>query len=451
VQASLANLNGLRVIAQSSVAPYAGQGPRDIGSELRVESLVEGEVQRAGSAVRVRVRLVDAATEEVRWTQQYDHTTSDVFLIQSEVASRIAGLLRIQLAERESRSLARPPTTSPEAYDAYLRGQGRRSQANLGKPDLDSTLAWLERAVRLDPEFAVARAALAAYQISSVFLFDSDPRLLDLADQNIRRALATDSALALAWKARGDLVWTAARGWRFAEALEYTRRAVALQPSLVDAHNALGSLYFHYGFLDQARRELELSLSLDPRDGCEDLARCQGFSRPRVARVYWYRQQFDSALAVYEQMPYIGGFAWERAVVLTALGRPREALTLLDQSTWRGSAESSDWQAARGLAYAALGDTAKGLEHLEAAAARPPGRSHFHHAQFTLATGYARLGRIREAVEWLRQTADNGMPNYPLFRNDPNLQVLQGDPDYEALMTRLKAQHEEYARLVRTL
>jgi tetratricopeptide (TPR) repeat protein len=166
-------------------------------------------------------------------------------------------------------------------------------------------------------------------------------------------------------------VWTAARGWQFAEALEYTRRAVALQPSLVDAHNSLGSLYFHYGFLDDARRELELSLSLDPRDGCDDLARCQGFSRPRVARVYWYRQQFDSALAVYEGMPYIGGFAWERAVVLTALGRPREALTFLDQSTWRGAAESSDWEAARGLAHAALGDTVKALEHLEAAAARP--------------------------------------------------------------------------------
>ena len=75
-------------------------------------------------------------------------------------------------------------------------------------------------------------------------------------------------------------------------------------------------------------------------------------------------------------------------------------------------------------------------------------RSHFHHAQFTIACTYARLGRKKEAVEWLRQTAENGMPNYPLFRNDPNLESLQGDPDYEALMARLQRQHEEFRRLV---
>ena len=83
-----------------------------------------------------------------------------------------------------------------------------------------------------------------------------------------------------------------------------------------------------------------------------------------------------------------------------------------------------------------------------AAATHPDSRSHFHHAQFTIACAYARLGNKTEAVDWLRRTAENGMPNYPLFRNDPNMRTLQGDAAYEALMAKLKQQFETNGRLV---
>jgi tetratricopeptide (TPR) repeat protein len=289
----------------------------------------------------------------------------------------------------------------------------------------------------------------ASYLISSVFLYDADPARLDEADRSIRRALALDSTLALAWAARSDLVWNAVRGWHFPQALADVRHAIALQPSLVRAHQNLSSLLFHYGFMEEAERELAVSLSLDPRDGCDDPTRCLGFSRPRVARVLWYRQRFDSALAVYNQIPFLGGFIWEKAVVLNALGRPVEGLAALDSARTSGNPESADREATRALLYATLGQKAEAEIHLAAATARPESASHFHHAQFTIACAYARLGKNAEAVEWLRRTEENGMPNYPLFRNDPNLVGLQGDAGYEALMTRLKQQHEEFARLVR--
>ncbi|MGH7561837.1 MAG: TPR end-of-group domain-containing protein, partial [Gemmatimonadales bacterium] len=96
----------------------------------------------------------------------------------------------------------------------------------------------------------------------------------------------------------------------------------------------------------------------------------------------------------------------------------------------------------------ALGRSKEALAYLADAIARPQGRSHFHHAQFTIACAYARLGRKTDAVEWLRRTAGNGMPNYPLFRSDPNLRGLQGDPDYERFMTALERQFEANRRLV---
>ena len=416
INSTLANLSGLRVIAQTSVAPYAGssQSIREIGTALAADAVVEGDVQRAGPEVRVRVRLIDPVTEESKWSQQYTHTTQDVFRIQSEVATKVAAVLRIQLAERESRSLRRPPTTNPEAYDAYLRGRSVGAPAAAGQAALDSAIAHFTRAVELDSTFASAWALRAVDRLGSVFLFDADPVVRqEQAEADIRRALALDSTLAIAWKARADLSWNAVRGWHFPESLADTRQAVALQPSYVAAHNGLAALFFHYGFLEDAERELDASLSLDPRDGCDNPTRCIGFSRPRVARVLWYRQQFDSALAVYQTLPFLGPWVWEKAVVLNGAGRPADGLALLDSARTPGIRETADLEAARGLMEAALGQVPEALAHLKAATTHPVSRSHFHHAQFTIASAYARLGKKPEAVDWLRRTADNGMPNYP--------------------------------------
>jgi TolB-like protein/tetratricopeptide (TPR) repeat protein len=450
VTSTLANLGGLRVLAQSSIAPLASAArtAQEIATALRANALIEGDVQRADGAVRVRVKLIDPATGESKWSQTYDHPASDVFLIQSEVATKVASVLRIQLAERESHALARPPTTNAAAYDKYLRA---RSTLPSDPALLDSTIVWLQNAVELDSSFAAARALLAEYLISSVFLYDADPGRLDQAGASIATALALDSSLARAWKARSDLAWNGVNGWHFPEALADVRHALSLQPSLVAAHNALSSLYFHYGFMEEGRAELVASLSLDPQDGCDNPTRCIGFSKPRVARILWYRQQFDSALAVYDRLPFLGGWVWEKAVALNGLGRSAEGLALLDSARAPGGRENADREAARGLMYAVLGKPREANAHLQLAIAQPESRSHFHHAQFTIACAYARLGRNGEAVEWLRKTAENGMPNYPLFRNDPNLRGLQGDAGYEAFMSGLQLQFEANGRLVRGL
>jgi len=453
INSALANLSGLRVLDGNSVeAVGTGKGAREIGALLEVDALVDGDVQKAGDAIRVRVKLIDPPSQASIWSETYDHTASDIFKVQSEVASKVAGVLRIQVAERESRSLSRPPTTIPQAYDAYLRARARAgpSAPDVRRATVDSMISDLRSAIAIDSTFATAWGHFALNLVRSVFLFNADIARLDEADRAIATALRFDSTLAIAWKARHDLVWTAERGWHFPQALADVRRAITLQPSLREAHNALGALYFHYGFMKEARDELALSLSLDPQDGCRDLRRCAGFSRPRIARVLWYEQKFDSALAVYRKLPFVGGFIWEEAVVLNAMGRPAEALTLLDSARAKGDEETEDRQAARALAHASLGHTAQALAHVDSALARRRSRSHFHHAQFTIACAYARLGRTADAVEWLRRTAADGMPNYPLFQNDPNLRSLHGDRGYEALMTDLRRQFESFGELVRS-
>ena len=453
VNSTLSNLGGLRVIAQSSVASTAtpGRSLRDVGAMLHADALVEGDVQRAGTAIRVRVRLIDPATEETRWSQQFDHTTQDVFTIQSEIASKVAGLLRIQWVERESRSLARPPTRNPAAYDYYLRGRTQEERADPTPAGLDSAIDQLTRAIQLDSNFAAAWARRAASIASAVFLYGTDTVRLGIADADIRRAMALDSTLAVAWDARSAVAWSASRGWNFPQALADVRRALALQPSFVGAHARLAGLLMHYGFSEEARREYDVALSLDPRDRCGDVQRCEGFSRPRIARTLAYEQRFDSALAIYNQLPSGGGKTWEYAVVLSDAGRPADGLALLDSNRGRASTEGRvDPEAARGLIYAALGRPQDAMAQIGKAVASPTSQSHFHHAQFTIASTYARLGKNALALDWLRRTAANGMPNYPLFRNDPNMRGLQGDPPYETLMAGLKQQFERYGQLVRS-
>jgi serine/threonine-protein kinase len=449
IGSTLAGLTGLRVIAGSSVGPVAEreQSSRKIGEELDADELLEGDVQRSGDAVRVRVTLIDPATEETRWSQGYNHTSQDVFKIQSEVAEKVAAVLKIQLAERESRQLKRPPTNNGEAYDLYLRALAQSDRANNSLSSTDTVIARLTRAIALDSSFAAAWALRGASLSTSVFL-GADTSRVDQAQADVHRALTLDSTLALAWYAQSDLEWNAVRGWQFEQALADARHAVALEPSLLRAHVQLGVLFLHYGFLDQARRELVTALSLDPKDGCESEASCAGISRPRIARALRYGLQLDSALAIYQSLPYVGEWVWEYATVLNGLGRPAEGLALLDSATTPGVRESNDREATRALLNASLGRTQEAIKYIALAQTNRDSRFHFHHAQFAIVCAYARMGQKALAVEWLKKTAENGMPNYPLFRGDPNLKALQGDAGYESLMAGLKTQFDAWGRVV---
>ena len=448
VNATLSNLAGLQVIAPGSVLPYRGttKPPAEIAAELRVDALLDATVFKAGDSLRINVRLIDPRSQAASWNQQYTRTIRNVLAVQGDVATQVARVLRIQLATTEARSLARPPTTNPDAYDHFLRGLSYGE----GRVEIDSAISEYEHAVALDSSFAAAWGLIAKGYLTLSFSFEEDRRWLDRAEAAINRALAVDSATAEAWLARGDLEWNAVGGWHFEESLAAITRALRIRPSYAVAHASLGSLLFHYGFLEEARGEFRRSLSLDPRDRCRSA--CPGFSTGRLARVLWYEQRFDSALAAFRDLQVLAGWATEEAIVLGDLGRPAEGLALLD-STRTGEAGLSpaadaDHLSARALLFAMQGKSADALESIRRAITRANARSHFHHAQFSIACAYARLGRKAESMEWLRKTAENGMPNYPLFRNDPNLKSLQGDPEYERLLASLQADWTRRRQLV---
>jgi TolB-like protein len=120
----LSKIADLKVISRTSTQHYksAPENLSEIGKQLRVAHIVEGSVQKSGDAVRVNVQLIKAANDSHLWTDTYDRRLTDIFSVESEVATAIADQLGAKLTGQEEQVIAAKPTDNPQAYDAYLRG-----------------------------------------------------------------------------------------------------------------------------------------------------------------------------------------------------------------------------------------------------------------------------------------------------------------------------------------
>ena len=159
----LTKVAALSVISRTSVMGYAGttKPVRQIGAELGVGSVVEGSVQVEGKRLRVNVQLIDASSDRPIWADRYDRTLDDAFAVQSEIAQAIVGAVGATLTRAETGAIATPPTANAEAYRLYLQGEEYRRRPCCARQDYDSAQRLLERALVLDPNFALAHAALS--------------------------------------------------------------------------------------------------------------------------------------------------------------------------------------------------------------------------------------------------------------------------------------------------
>jgi TolB-like protein len=427
---TLSTIVGVRVIARSSVLNYADtkKTAAEIGRELGVGSIVESSCRKIGNQLHITVRLVDAATNEQRWDDRYDReaTLANIFAIQREISTTVARKLSVRLVAADSQRVAKQPTNNLAAYGLYVRAQVLRHD-HTNRPTfraaLDTTTDLLRRAIGLDSSFAEAHAALAETYIARLFNFEPKSDLRALAAAEIAQALAIDGALAEAYYARGNLGFTRESGWRLEEAMRDYRHALALKPNAADIHGSYGTLLFHVGLLEEARRELETTVMLDPANQ---------FALPRISRVMWYAGQYDSALT---RMHRGLGFVEEHALVLGYVGRPADGLTLLD-TAFASLRTTFDIHAARGVLLARLGKRSEAEAELHFAIPTGPTSSHFHHAEFMIGSAYSLLGNAQEALRWLERMADDGMPNYALLANDPTLANARSSPAFQAFLAR---------------
>jgi len=432
----LAQISALRVISRTSVMQYKGARKPlpEIARELNVDAVVEGSVQRAGDRVRITAQLIHAPTDKHLWAQSYERDLRDVLALQSEVARAIAAEVRVKLTPQEENSLASTVAVRPEAYEAYLQGKFYFRRHEREKERIDSAIQMFERASTLDPQFALAQAALADAYITKFFSQDPNPAWEEKAYVHIEKALALDPNLAEAYVARGNLAWTLRNRFPHERAIVDYRRALELNPNLSDAHFTLGSLYLHIGLLEESLAQLNAALALDPHNLD---------ARYRVPRVYLYRQEYQAALAEFDRHPeFPPMWQWQKALALFYLGRKQEALALAEELV-RQHPNQEDVTSTHALLLAGTGQRQKAEEQIRTAVRAGEGKSHFHHAAYNIASAYALMGEKGRALEWLRRTAAEGMPCFPLFERDPNLDKLRGEPEFKAFLKEMRAQWEQ--------
>jgi serine/threonine protein kinase/tetratricopeptide (TPR) repeat protein len=428
----VAKSRGLVVIARNSVFAYKGRTVdlRKVARELGVQYVLEGTVQRAGGTVRINAQLVDAATGRHLWAEKYDRPLADIFALQDDISNRIAGSLEIALGSKSPRETGRR-TGNVEAYDAYLRGVSHTH--GLEQSDLVASIAMFERAVALDPGFAAAHAALGSVYARKFFDEDPSPAWEQKADSEIRRALELDPDLPEAYVARGNLEWTLANGFPHEAAVADFRRALRINPNLADARRFLGRVYYHVGLFDKSLAEFQQALRVDPNDE---------WVVSRIGNVYLYQREYEKALAQYAKVPKLQT-AGEWMLALSYLGRGDEALAAAKRRIAEKAADY-DVLAVEAILLARRGDRAGAEQAIARTIAAGKGLGHFHHDEYWIGCAYALMKDEKKAMEWLERAVEDGFPCYPLFAGDRYLDPLRANPEFQALLLRMKNRWERY-------
>ncbi len=260
VLTNLTKIGDLRVISRTSVMQYRGRpsNVREIGEALGVGAVLEGSVRREGNRVRVSVQLIDTKTDEHIWADEYERELTDVFAIQSELALQIASALQSKLSVGEQASLRRAPTKSGEAYLIYLQARDRALHA---QPD--EAIELLEKAIQLDPTFALAFAHLSYVQ-NSLYQANGDPALLEKAGAAAHEALRLQPNLP---EAHFALAYNYYRGSHdYSSALRELAIAQAGLPNEADIYLVIGSIERRQGKWSESIEELKKATLLNPID-----------------------------------------------------------------------------------------------------------------------------------------------------------------------------------------
>ena len=288
----LSKVSALRIISRTSVEQFRDTklSMKAIADQLGVTKILEGGVQRAGDRVRINVQLIDAGTDAHLWAESYDRelTAANIFAIQSELASAIAGALKASLTAGEQARIDAIPTQNLEAWQAYQLGKqrmARRTSATLTEAE-----SYFRKAIAFDAEFALAWAGLAdAVRMQPSYSGRPQDSALDEAEKAVARALELDPNLAEAWASSGGIAYLRLQ---YERAEQMLRRAIALNPNYAPAHQWLTGTLTELGRREEALALAERAALLDPLSAI--IHNNLGAARADVGR-------FDDALVAFRQ------------------------------------------------------------------------------------------------------------------------------------------------------
>ena len=425
--AALGSISGLKVIARTSVMKYKNsqKSIAEISRELRVGTVLEGSVRKAGDKIRVTVQLIDAESEEHLHAHTYDRELRDVFQIQSEIAEAVAESLKLYFEPSHKQEIEKRATDNVEAYSLYLKGRLRwdeRSEASV-----KAAISYFEQAIKLDTAYALAYGGLAdCYLIQGVYSFLEPHSVFQKSEQLALKALELNENLAEAHASLGDLSMHYRHDWQKAHA--ELKRAISLKPSYAPAYHWYSEYLACIGRLDEALNENQHAVELDPlslivRDYRGKLLYCAGRYRDAenvyrevlgnepnhaiaykgLSEVHTFSGQYELAISEAEKATELSGGSIfikdDLGYIYAKAGRRSEAYSVIDE-----------------------------LKKASAAKFVPA---------YGIAVIYLELGERDVGMEWLNKAVDQGTSPIELLKVDPVLESVRADPKFLDILEKM--------------
>ncbi len=408
-----------------------------VGQQLGVAIICEGSVRRVGDQLRINVQLSDLEEGYHIWSSQFNGSVQDIFEMQDKITQNIVNFLEPD--QTVTKSPGEKPKNS-QAYDAYLQAKfhfNKRSQKHNLK-----AMQLLERALSLDPEFALGYATLARVNIEQFFTYDPKEQWEKRAYVALEKARALDEDLADIYLAKGNLLWTRENGFPHADAIKAYIHAIKKDPMLSEAYNELSRVTWHVGLLDLAYAASLKTTQLDPyfTDG-----------HFRFGWLEIHRGNLDAALALLRRVPE-GSLAPSTDVLISQcllfMDRKEEAFNRLD-SIPQSLHEDADYCGMKAVFQALKGD-GKGAEFWIQEAIKYGQRlGHFHHITCNIAEAYSILQELPKAIKWIRYTIQDGFPCYPWLISNPCFENLREQPEFNEILESTRVEMESYRTLTK--
>jgi serine/threonine-protein kinase len=420
---ALARLNGVRVVSRTSAFSMKGKADsiQQIGALLRVGSVLEGSVRRAGNRLRINVQLINIEDGFPMWSDRYDSVMDDIFDVQEDIAHKLANALKVQLLEGDAELFANRRTGNMEVYKLYLQGQYHLQQLN--PAHLDKARAAFEQTLVQDPDYAPAHAGIARYYSKLAFFGMVTPELvLPKARAAASRALELDARLPEAYATLGEVILPLE--WNRTGAEQYFQEAIRLASGDAGIRHPYAMLLMSQGRFDECYLQIKEALDVDP------------LSKPllnSLAFLYYYARRYDEALQtcrkVFDLDPNYFHTYGGQGLTYAAMGRYEEAAGALGQCC-RLAPQSPGSAAYYAYACGLAGRTAEAQE-LVSKLVRQAETAYI--APSSLAVAWMGLGDREKALEYLERACSihdtimmflGVLPIFDPLRSDPRFSRL---------------------------
>ena len=425
----LAKIADLKVISRTSTQHFKSSPDNlpQIAKQLGVANILEGSVQKVSDQVRVNVQLINATTDAHLWAESFDRKLTDIFAVESDIATTIAETLQAKLTGSEKTAIAKRPTANTEAYELYLKGRffwNKRTGA-----DLRTAIEYFNQALGKDPGYALAYAGLAdSYGLLNVYGAASPANSFPQAKAAAKKALELDDTLAEAHTSLALVLND--YDFDFEQSLKEFERAIQLNPNYATAHQWSARPLLALGQFDRAIAESKRAVELDP---------LSLVINTDLGTDYLVARRFDEAIAqlrkTIEMDPRFYLAHWDLGQVWQLKGQLNEAI-----AEYRKAVELNDDPfvlALLGQAYARAGQREEAQKIL--ARLSEEAKSRYVHA-YSFALMYLALGDKERAIDEMeRAYRERAGGDVSWIRVDPLLDDLRGNPRFEALVQKVFA------------